>query len=174
MSRYNLASSYLIMPIVDLEPRPPEWVGNILGSNASKISISPHVQATASGALALLTTSIAQAADMPPDTLRSEVALAYRRLGARTALLIGGTASIVGEQSLHEGDVDAQLRETLRNIAALARLVDLRVYAIDDDVARVVRCQLAPRCPNAQRIEIVRARMCRPELLLEIEALAEI
>jgi len=38
----------------------------------------------------------------------------------------------------------------------------------------VVRGQLAARCPNAYRIEIVRARLCRPELLVEIEGVAEI
>jgi chorismate lyase / 3-hydroxybenzoate synthase len=121
----------------------------------------------------------------PPRFSRATIAT----MGLRTALLIGGTASIVGEQSLHQGDTEAQFDETLRNLAAvvaaagresadpihaLTRIVDLRAYVIEDDVARFVRGQLAARCPNARRIEIVRARLCRPELLVEIEGVADI
>ena len=63
-------------------------------------------------------------------------------LAGRRTLLIGGTASVVGEDSRHAGQFDAQLEETLLNLealirsgdgiadggAALHRLVDLRVY----------------------------------------------
>jgi chorismate lyase/3-hydroxybenzoate synthase len=122
---------------------------------------------------------------MPPCFSRATIAT----LGLRRALLIGGTASIVGEQSMHRDDAKAQMQETLRNIGALVaasgsrldsdgdalgRIVDLRVYATSDRVADVVRRQLAACCPNVRRVEIVRARMCRPELLLEIEGVAEL
>src|SRR5688572_9010891 len=65
-------------------------------------------------------------------------------LDGRRALLIGGTASVVGEDSRHAGAFDAQVKETLLNLdalirtangnsregrVALHRLVDLRVYA---------------------------------------------
>ena len=121
----------------------------------------------------------------PPRFSRATIAT----VNCRTSLLIGGTASIVGEQSLHRDDTEAQLEETLRNLSAvvsaarrqpddqalaLRRIVDLRAYVTDDDVARVVRGQLAARCPNAHRIEIVRARLCRPELLVEIEGVADL
>ena len=41
------------------------------------------------------------------------------RHGPQTSLYISGTASIVGHESLHEGDPAAQTAETLRNIEAL-------------------------------------------------------
>ncbi len=40
-------------------------------------------------------------------------------LGGRDMLFISGTASIVGHQTLHHGDVAAQTRECLHNIAAI-------------------------------------------------------
>jgi hypothetical protein len=43
----------------------------------------------------------------------------HRSAADRALLLIGGTASIVGEDSLHEGDAGAQLEETLKNLEAL-------------------------------------------------------
>jgi hypothetical protein len=56
---------------------------------------------------------------------------------------------------------------------ALGRLVALRVYVADEGTARFVRRELPARCPNARPIEFVRARVCRPELALEIEGVAE-
>lgn len=41
------------------------------------------------------------------------------RSGEQTVLMISGTASIVGHQTLHEGDVVAQTHELLANIAAV-------------------------------------------------------
>jgi chorismate lyase/3-hydroxybenzoate synthase len=123
---------------------------------------------------------------MPPCFARAVVTT----LRARPTLLIAGTASIVGEESLHEGDVDAQLAETLRNIGAIitaaltasstsvqepfARLVHLRAYATTEDVARQVRRRLEACSPNARSIEVLRAQVCRPELLLEIEGVADV
>jgi len=121
---------------------------------------------------------------MPPCFSRATVASIN---GARR-LLVGGTASIVGEDSMHIGDVDAQLEETLRNLealidaalpdtqagAALARLLDLRVYVARPEDAGAIRSVLATRCPRAARIELTVARVCRPELLVEIEGIAEI
>jgi chorismate lyase/3-hydroxybenzoate synthase len=110
-------------------------------------------------------------------------------IDGRSRLLIGGTASIVGEESRHQWDAAAQLEETLRNLAsvvtavthssdpighALARLVDVQVYVTRDEAADALRREIRERCPRADRIDLVRARICRPELLLEIEAVAEI
>ena len=123
---------------------------------------------------------------MPPCFARAVVA----RVSGRLALLIAGTASIVGEESRHPGDMVAQLDETLDNIRAivdaapraadmadgdaLARLVDLRAYVTTDDVAYHVRQRLAACCPRARRIDVLRAHVCRPELLLEIEGVASV
>ena len=105
----------------------------------------------------------------------------------RSALLISGTASIVGHRSLHAGDVAAQARETVANlralVAAAARagrprvtLADLRciVYLRHAADLTRVRAELnsafgadAAALDAAQYVE---ADICRSELLVEIEA----
>jgi len=104
------------------------------------------------------------------------------RLGA--TVLIGGTASILGQQSEHQGDLDEQARETFRNIEALIgaasrsrpegldALRSLRVHVRHaDDTAGIERAvdRLAPGVPV---VEYVEACLCRRELLVEIEGVA--
>ena len=112
----------------------------------------------------------------------SRAALADAGAG-RVVLFISGTASIVGERSLHPGDVIAKTEETLRNLlellaAAMAccsarfTLADLQrtayvrraadAPAILALWAQALPCGPAPRC--------VQADICRAELLVEIEA----
>jgi chorismate lyase/3-hydroxybenzoate synthase len=122
---------------------------------------------------------------LPPAFTRATIAA----IAGERRLLIGGTASIVGEDSRHQGNAAAQLEETLHNLAALSnagrgghdsdaaalrRLVDVRVYVRHDEHAAAIRTRLRAACPNAGRLELVRAQICRPELLLEIEAVADI
>jgi enamine deaminase RidA (YjgF/YER057c/UK114 family) len=121
---------------------------------------------------------------MPPCFSRATIA----NVNGRRRLLVGGTASIVGEDSMHVDDVDRQLEETLKNLealidaaaersapgAALSRLLDLRVYVARQEDAPAIRAVLAARCPRAERIELTIARVCRPELLVEIEGIAAI
>jgi chorismate lyase/3-hydroxybenzoate synthase len=122
---------------------------------------------------------------MPPSFSRATVAT----VNGRRVLLIGGTASIVGEDSLHVGHVAAQLSETLCNLAtlvsaargvpetpdgALGRITDMRVYITRETDAPLVLAALRDRCPNADRVEVALTRLCRPELLVEIEGVADI
>jgi len=115
----------------------------------------------------------------PP--LFSRAAL-YPQPGGADLLLISGTASIVGHESLHAGDVVAQTLEALRNLEALLaaatppaggpswRLHDLdgRVYLRHaDDLAAVQAC-LAAR--SMHRFSYAEADICRSELRVEIEA----
>jgi len=99
-------------------------------------------------------------------------------------LFISGTASIVGHQTLHSGDVMAQTQESMRNIAVLleqAKIAGLnqtitlpeleyRVYirhpADYPQVAASLSQQLGKRL-NAVYVE---ADICRADLLVEIEA----
>jgi chorismate lyase/3-hydroxybenzoate synthase len=120
---------------------------------------------------------------MPPCFARATIAT----VRGQQRLLVGGTASIVGEDSAHLDDVRAQLEETLRNLealidaatgrnesrGALARMLDLRVYVSRAEDAPSIHAELTAVCPRAARIELVIARVCRPELLLEIEGVAE-
>ena len=122
---------------------------------------------------------------MPPSFSRATIAA----VDGRQRLLIGGTASIVGEDSLHIGNVSAQLEETFCNLASLvatargseessraslSRLTDVRVYVTRGEDAPAIGATVRARCPNAARIEIAVARLCRPELMVEIEGVADL
>lgn len=101
-------------------------------------------------------------------------------------LLIGGTASILGEDSRHGGDVARQTRETFRNLAALvsasrpaearrplAALRSLRVHVRDAADAGTVRVLVEALVPHVDDVELVQAPLCRRELLVEIEGVAD-
>ncbi|MFL6203035.1 MAG: hypothetical protein ACJ76J_28025 [Thermoanaerobaculia bacterium] len=90
-------------------------------------------------------------------------------------VLVGGTASIVGEASVHPDDLPGQTEETLANLAVfvpLGRYRDVRVYYPDPSRLGALRDLLADAFPGAERIEWVRADLCRAELLVEIEGVA--
>jgi enamine deaminase RidA (YjgF/YER057c/UK114 family) len=108
-------------------------------------------------------------------------------------LLVGGTASIRGEDSLHVLDFAGQMGETLANLAAmvhaatgragsfragdlapLRRYRELRVYLPDANRARAVTDMIANLFPSVRHIEMLHADLCRPELLVEIEGIAEL
>ena len=109
--------------------------------------------------------------------------------GGEPLVLVGGTASIVGEESVHVGDLERQVEETLTNLAVLlnvaageaavedraavlARYRDLRVYYPDPARLGELRDLLADSFPGVEEIEWVRADLCRSELLVEIEGVA--
>ena len=107
----------------------------------------------------------------------------------RPHLLIGGTASVVGEDSQHAGDLKAQVDETLLNMETLVRtasagatgcntplqhLIDLRVHITAAAYAEPVRHILSKCCPKVRTVDLVVAQVCRPELLVEIEGVAEL
>lgn len=109
---------------------------------------------------------------LPPCFARATL---IRPRGA-PVVLVGGTASIVGEESVHLGDLARQTEETLANLAvfaALDRYRDVRVYYPDPGRLDELRILLAGAFPGAERVEWVRADLCRAELLVEIEGIAE-
>ena len=117
----------------------------------------------------------------PRSPTFSRAALGY--LGSQELFFVSGTASIVGHESLHEGDVVAQTRETLNNLAALIdaaaersrggrfELGDLeyRTYVRHTADVDAVRREVAARFGEAP-VQFVQADVCREELLVEIEA----
>ena len=122
---------------------------------------------------------------LPPCFSRATVV----DLAGQRTLLIGGTASVVGEDSRHAGQFDAQVEETLLNLdaliraanghshddaAALHRLVDLRVYVTSPSQAERAREILVNRCPRARTIAVAVAQVCRPEMLVEVDGVAEL
>lgn len=90
-------------------------------------------------------------------------------------LLVGGTASVVGEDAVYADDVEGQLEETIRNLESLVgentrRPASLRVYYVRrEDKGLLERRTRA--LFDAGDVEFVFADLCRSELLVEIEAL---
>ncbi|WP_228216490.1 hypothetical protein [Aromatoleum toluclasticum] len=100
-------------------------------------------------------------------------------------LFVSGTASIVGHETLHRGDVVAQTAESFRNIAAVldeARRVappgvsfalrDLayKVYVRHADDLGAVRACFREHVGDDVPAVFVQADVCRGDLLVEIEA----
>lgn len=120
----------------------------------------------------------------PPRFSRATVAV----VANQPLMLIGGTASVVGEDTVHAGNLERQTDETLTNLAALIaaagiehhtpsalrHLQDLRAYVTAPEHAAPVREVLARRCPELSTIEFATSRLCRPELLVEIEGVASL
>ena len=104
-------------------------------------------------------------------------------------LLVGGTASVRGEDSVHLEDLSSQLSESFLNLAALigagagakatmARLLsafrEIRVYHPRPHDAPKIASAVRSALPSLQRVELLHADLCRPELLVEIEGLADL
>ena len=132
---------------------------------------------------------------LPPCFARGTLAT----IDGRRLLLVGGTASIVGEESRHPGDRTAQVEEALTNMDVLIRhavtrshgtgqereaasgtvsdgltlLTDARIYVVNPEDADLVEQALRSRAGRAVRLETVVARVCRAELTVEIEGVAE-
>jgi len=113
----------------------------------------------------------------PPSFARATLTPAH--LGAE--LLLSGTASILGCESVHPEDTSAQLAETMENIRALLgshgridsnHLRQLKVFVRDRPDCAEIRAALAPLMETGTQIMFLRADICRPELLLEIEGVA--
>lgn len=101
-------------------------------------------------------------------------------------LFVSGTASIVGHQSLHVGDVIAQTRESLANIAAILQeakrvqpaanfsLGDLcyKVYVRHAQDVAAIRNEIQRIAGVTTHVLFLHADICRHDLLVEIEASA--
>ena len=95
------------------------------------------------------------------------------------ALILSGTASIVGHESRHPGDPTAQTQEIVRNLAALGAGGDdgappafLRVYVRRENDWPAIEAVLRQAFGAALPLLPLRADICRPDLLVEAEGLA--
>jgi len=105
------------------------------------------------------------------------------RSGSVVLLTVSGTASIVGHETLHTGEVAAQVDESLRNVQAVVEAANraagqslfsvdrlkMKAYVRNATDTEAVRRQLKLRLP-ATLVPLVRADICRADLLFEIEA----
>ena len=106
-------------------------------------------------------------------------------IGHDRHLFLSGTASIVGHETQHEGDITAQTRETLANIRAVLEETERRTnsrYALTDldyivyirhaaDLPKV-RSIIESELGNTVRAHYLQADVCRADLLVEIEGSA--
>jgi len=118
---------------------------------------------------------------LPPCFARATVIA--QNDSAHRQVIVGGTSSIIGEDSVHVGDLSAQTRETLTNIEALLHesganglksLRCIRVYHVQADHAQSIFDEVSAALPHlAGKIEMMHAPLCRPDLGVEIEGLAD-
>jgi len=99
-------------------------------------------------------------------------------------LFVSGTASIVGHETIHHGDVVAQTHETMVNIGALLEEANraagsapysvaglkLKVYVRRPADLPAVKATLTQTLSPATQILYLQADVCREDLLVEIEA----
>jgi chorismate lyase / 3-hydroxybenzoate synthase len=124
-------------------------------------------------------------ADYGPRSPTFSRAVLVAPLG-QEVFFVSGTASIVGHRTVHVGDVAAQCREVLANIAAVVEAANrqcrsaafslgelsYRVYVRRAEDFKRVKDALAAELVGATDIVFVQADICRTDLLLEIEATA--
>ena len=101
-------------------------------------------------------------------------------LGGQSCFFISGTASIIGYQTVHQGDVDKQTDETLYNIRTLLdhaqhRNIDqgrllFKIYLRHGRDLNRVRAKVQAEFGAGHSAIYLHSNICRADLLLEIEA----
>jgi FkbO/Hyg5 family chorismatase len=97
-------------------------------------------------------------------------------------LYISGTASILGHETVHPGDVAAQCQTTLANLTALlsSQNADLsvlrtaKVYVRHESDLDAVRRRCQEHFAPQTHIDYLVVDLCRPDLLVEIEAVGHL
>jgi chorismate lyase/3-hydroxybenzoate synthase len=101
-------------------------------------------------------------------------------------LMGSGTASIVGHESRHDGNLAAQIDETLTNLQELFlagdrmtahpqrmngrdAVVAAKVYLRRRDTAPAAATRILAGLPGVKNLLLLEADICRRELLVEIE-----
>lgn len=126
---------------------------------------------------------------LPPCFARATMA----QVDGATWLLVGGTASVRGEETVHVGDLAGQLDETFRNLSALVevslerlggpapavgdplqRYRHLRIYYRREVDRGAVVAAAREAFGALPTVEPARADLCRDGLLVEIEGVADL
>jgi chorismate lyase/3-hydroxybenzoate synthase len=114
-------------------------------------------------------------------------------LHSRQLLIIGGTASVRGEESVYTDSLEGQILETSLNLASVARegrrlsghvlpadrsalegTIATRIYHRNTSHLSTIKSLLPPSLSEAPELECIHADICRPELLVEIELVVDL
>lgn len=122
---------------------------------------------------------------LPPCFARATVVDDPAGDGLGRRMIVAGTASVVAEDSVHQGDLEKQLAETCTNLECLiaaadpgddrrllSRFRELRAYVVDEASQAPLVSGIASRFPSLERLELMPADLCRADLLVEIEGVA--
>jgi len=100
-------------------------------------------------------------------------------LGKQPCFFISGTASIIGYETVHHGDVEKQTVETLLNIRTLLEQAPhydpgkgrmlLKIYLRHLHDLEIVRARVEHEYGTACKAVYLHSNICRSDLLLEIE-----
>jgi chorismate lyase/3-hydroxybenzoate synthase len=100
-------------------------------------------------------------------------------LGGQYCFFISGTASIVGYETLHQGDAEKQAEETLLNIRTLLQQMPqyddhqgrmlFKVYLRNIEDLEMVRAKVQTEFGTECNAVYLHSNICRSNLLLEIE-----
>jgi chorismate lyase/3-hydroxybenzoate synthase len=111
--------------------------------------------------------------DYPPRYGPRSPSFSRAAIGAGL-MFVSGTASVVGHETRHPGDVAAQLEETLVNLETIAgarELLTAKVYVRCAEDYPLIAARLSEAMPRTQTM-FLHAELCRADLLVEIEAIA--
>ncbi len=122
--------------------------------------------------------------DYPPQYGRRSPsfsrATVLRREG-QSLVFVAGTASIVGHETKHAGDVGLQAEETVRNIARVLEAAGAELGHLIMAKAYVRRAEDQPAVAERLRATLghtpvlyVCADVCRADLLVEVEGVARL
>ena len=118
-----------------------------------------------------------------PSFARATVA----RLGGTPIVFVSGTSSVVGHDTVHAGNVEAQMEETLRNLDAiiaeaakkvgsnrgLRDLAVAKIYVRRPADNEVLCARLREALPDTQLL-FLQSDICRKDLLLEIDGVVKL
>jgi len=91
-------------------------------------------------------------------------------------LFISGTASIIGHESQYDGDLAKQLEETKKRLDELTadhKPVQITSYVRFENDIEEVKAFIMKHYNEVKNTNFVKANICRKELLVEIEMIAE-
>jgi chorismate lyase / 3-hydroxybenzoate synthase len=122
----------------------------------------------------------------PRSPLFSRATLA--QIGEADVFFLSGTASIIGHETLHVGDVLKQTKETLVNIEAVVSEANKRakrpgfdmsallytVYVRRPEDVSIIRDEIERTIGPGVHAVYLQADICRQDLLLEIEAVSDL